>query len=138
MPLRLLFQLNRRLQITRPSNIWTDHWTLQCVAKSWLILPLQCSLQHRASDPGSQLDLQSNVLAHDLDKPALLCSKSDDTDKFALSASAEDVAQWLQAPEVETIMSSFAQPLTSPLSGLPPTALWPSFLLPLAFRCSAQ
>ncbi|KAA6420971.1 MAG: hypothetical protein FRX49_09111 [Trebouxia sp. A1-2] len=44
-------------------------------------------------------------------------SKSDDTDKFVLSASAEDIAQWLQAPMFETIMSRFAQPLTSPLSG---------------------
>lgn len=35
-------------------------------------------------------------------------------------------------------MSSFAQPLTSPLSGLPPTALCPSFLLPFAFRLSAH
>ncbi|KAL0018130.1 hypothetical protein WJX77_009804 [Trebouxia sp. C0004] len=44
-------------------------------------------------------------------------SKSKITDKFALSASAEDIAQWLQAPEFETIMSSLAQPLTNPLSG---------------------
>ncbi len=74
------------------------------------------------------------MICYELEKPALPCSKSDDTDKFALSASAEDIAEWLQAPEFETIMSSFAQPLTSPLSGLPPTALCPSFLLPLAFR----
>ncbi|DBB02768.1 TPA: hypothetical protein ACH3X1_013605 [Trebouxia sp. C0004] len=57
------------------------------------------------------------MISHDLEKSALPCSKSKITDKFALSASAEDIAQWLQAPEFETIMSSFAQPLTNPLSG---------------------
>lgn len=38
----------------------------------------------------------------------------------------------------ETIMSRFAQPLTSPLSGLLPTALCPGVLLPFALRYSAQ
>ena len=52
----------------------------------------------------------------------LVCSVSDGTDTFALSASAEDIGQWLQAPVFETIMARFAQPLTSPLSGVPSRA----------------
>ena len=53
----------------------------------------------------------------------MLCRQSDDTGSFALSAAAEDVAQWLQAREFDSIMSTFAQPLTTPLSGLPTHAI---------------
>ena len=67
--------------------------------------------------------MQAAVDAHTLTAPAFLCSATDDTDrqtdKCAVSASAETLAQWLQAPEFETIMSSFAQPLISPVSGPP-------------------
>ena len=67
--------------------------------------------------------MQAAVDAHTLNAPAFFCSATDDTDrqtdKCAVSASAETLAQWLQAPEFETIMSSFAQPLISPVSGLP-------------------
>ena len=67
--------------------------------------------------------MQSAVHAHSPDALAFFCSALDDTDrqtdKCAVSASAEALAQWLQAPEFETIMSSFAQPLISPVSGLP-------------------
>lgn len=67
--------------------------------------------------------MQSALYAHTFHAPAFFCSATDDTDrqtdKCAVSASAEALAQWLQAPEFETIMSSFAQPLISPVSGLP-------------------
>ena len=42
----------------------------------------------------------------------------DDSDKFALEADAEALAEWLQAGQFEAIMTGFAQPITSPLAGM--------------------
>ena len=42
----------------------------------------------------------------------------DDSDKFALEADAETVAEWLQAGEFDAIMTGFAQPIITPVAGM--------------------